>query len=185
MTVCTPFAINAIMSDSEFSSKFSLLVSYRSLYALGSFIKMSDSSSMCLQHTLFHHKSHVNAIAINSECDRLLSGGKNSARWMRGRASADLRILGDDAELVVCNLSTGEMMQVIHCACFGAVGAIVWLPKVADLSHGFAFGCADGSVHIYTRDDDTVGLADFELCCLADYLASAGTIYILRSRRST
>ena len=76
-------------------------------------------------------------------------------------------------------------MQVIHCAFFGAVGAIVWLPKVAGLSHGFAFGCADGSVHIYSRDYDTVGLAYFKLHCFANYLASAGTIYILYPRSST
>ena len=70
-------------------------------------------------------------------------------------------IPGDDAELVVWNLSTGEMMQTIPCPFFGAVGAIVWLPAMSVLSHGFAFGCADGSIHIYTRDDTTVGLALF------------------------
>ena len=42
--------------------------------------KMSDSLLMHLEYTLIHHKSHVNAIAINPECDRLLSGGMSSAK---------------------------------------------------------------------------------------------------------
>ena len=37
--------------------------------------KMSDSQFMFLKHTLLHNKSHVKAIAINLECDRLLSAG--------------------------------------------------------------------------------------------------------------
>lgn len=52
-------------------------------------------------------------------------------------------------------------MQAIPCAFFGAVGAIVWLPAMPGLSHGFAFGCASGSVHIYTRDNTTVSLAQY------------------------
>ena len=70
-------------------------------------------------------------------------------------------IPGDDAELVVWNLSTGEMMQTILCPFFGSVSAIVWLPAMPGLGHGFAFGCADGSIHIYTHDDTTVGLVMF------------------------
>ena len=70
-------------------------------------------------------------------------------------------IPGDDAELVVWNLSTGEMMQTIPCPFFGAVSAIVWLPAMSALSHGVSFGCADGSIHIYTHDDTTVGLVLF------------------------
>ena len=29
-----------------------------------------------------------------------------------------------------------------------SVGAVVWFPSTLALRHGFAFGCADGSVHI-------------------------------------
>lgn len=123
---------------------------------------MSDPLSMHLEHTLIHHKNHVNAIAINPECDRLLSGGTRSAKWLPGSTLLIfLTIPGDDAELVVWNLSTGEMMQTIRCPFFGAISAIVWLPAMPGLGHGFAFGCADGSIHIYTRDDTIVSLALF------------------------
>ena len=47
-------------------------------------------------------------------------------------------------------------MQAISCPFFGAVGAIVWLPSIPGLNHGFTFGCADGSIHIYTRNDTAV-----------------------------
>lgn len=40
---------------------------------------------MRLEHTLVHHKSHVNAVAINPECDRLLSGGTSSAKEQQVR----------------------------------------------------------------------------------------------------
>ena len=47
-------------------------------------------------------------------------------------------------------------MQVISCAYNGAVGAVVLFPSTLALRHGFAFGCADGSVHIYISDEATV-----------------------------
>ena len=117
---------------------------------------------MHLEHTLIHHKNHVNAFAINPVCDRLLSRGTRSAKWLPGSTLLIfLTIPGDDAELVVWNLSTGEMMQTIRCPFFGAISAIVWLPAMPGLGHGFAFGGADGSIHIYTRDDTIVSLALF------------------------
>ena len=69
---------------------------------------------MHLEHMLIHHKSHVIAIAINPECDRLLSRGMRSAKWLPGSTLLIfLTIPGDDADLFVWNLSTGEMMQPI------------------------------------------------------------------------
>ena len=47
-------------------------------------------------------------------------------------------------------------MQVILCPYFGAVTSIVWFSAMAGLPHRFAFGCADGSIHIYICDDTTV-----------------------------
>ena len=45
---------------------------------------------------------------------------------------------------------------MISCAFNRAVGAAVWFPPTLGLRHGFAFGCADGSVHIYTSDKITI-----------------------------
>ena len=123
---------------------------------------MSDPLSMHLEYTLIHHKSPVNAIAISPECDRLLSGSMRSTKWLPGSTLLFfLTIPGDDAELVVWNLWTGEMMQTIHCPFFGATSAIVWLPAMPGLCHGFAFGCANGSIHIYMHNDTIVSLALF------------------------
>ena len=47
-------------------------------------------------------------------------------------------------------------MQIISCAFNGAVGAAVWFLSTLALRHGFAFGCANGSVHIYISDEATV-----------------------------
>ena len=65
-------------------------------------------------------------------------------------------LLGDDAQVIIWNLSTGKKMQVISCAFNGAVGAVVWFPSTLALRHRFAFGCTDGSVHIYISDEATV-----------------------------
>jgi hypothetical protein len=44
---------------------------------------------------------------------------------------------------------SGEKMQVISCAFHGPIGALVWIPHQPGMSPGFAFGCADGSIHVY------------------------------------
>ena len=85
-----------------------------------------------------------------------------STKWLPGSTLLIfLTIPGDDAELVVWNLLIGKMMQTIHCPFFSAISAIVWLPAMPGLGHGFAFGCADGSIHIYTHDNTIVSLALF------------------------
>lgn len=87
---------------------------------------------MTLDYTLHHHISGVNAVALSPDGDRLLSGG-------------------DDADIVVWNILTGEKVQVIRCAFHGPIGALVWIPELPGLAPGFAFGCADGSIHVYQR----------------------------------
>jgi hypothetical protein len=68
-------------------------------------------------------------------------------------ADADI---GDDAEIVIWDLLTGEKVQVLSCAFSGPVGALVWIPETPGLAPGFAFGCADGSIHIYRRVEASV-----------------------------
>ena len=50
----------------------------------------------------------------------------------------------------------GEKVQVISCAFHGPVGALVWIPEQPGLAPGFAFGCADGSIHVYQRVKSSV-----------------------------
>jgi hypothetical protein len=44
---------------------------------------------------------------------------------------------------------TGEKMQVISVAFYGPVGALAWIIYQPGMSPGFAFGCADGSIHVF------------------------------------
>ena len=55
-------------------------------------------------------------------------------------------------------------MQAISCPFFGTVSAIIWLPGISGLNHRFAFGCADGSIHIYMRDDTAVCHIQLPVC---------------------
>jgi WD40 repeat protein len=67
---------------------------------------------------------------------------------------------GDDADIVVWNTMTGEKIQVISSTFHSPVGALIWVSSKPDVSPSFAFGCADGSIHVYqllessVRNDD-------------------------------
>ncbi|KIM73656.1 hypothetical protein PILCRDRAFT_15084, partial [Piloderma croceum F 1598] len=66
---------------------------------------MANNDLVALNYTLHHHASRVNAVAVSPDGDRLLSGG-------------------DDAEIVIWDLLTGEKVQVLSCAFNGPVGAL-------------------------------------------------------------
>jgi hypothetical protein len=63
--------------------------------------------------------------------------------------------IGDDARLAVWNLLTGEFMQEFMCRFNGAIGAICWI-SVEPNEASFAFGCADGSLHVYRQEKGSV-----------------------------
>lgn len=112
---------------------------------------------MILNHTLHHHTAGVNAVALSPDGNRLLSAGKLSQILIYSTVHC---YPGDDADIVVWNTMTGEKMQVISSAFHGPIGALVWVSYKPGMSPGFAFGCADGSIHVYqlqessVRDDD-------------------------------
>jgi WD40 repeat protein len=58
-------------------------------------------------------------------------------------------LTGDDGDIVLWDILAGEKVQVISCAFHGPIGALVWFPEQPGLVPGFAFGCADGSLHVY------------------------------------
>jgi WD40 repeat protein len=62
---------------------------------------------------------------------------------------------GDDTQVVVWNLQTGEKVQIVSCAFHGPIGAVAWINTDGKCS-GFVFGCADGSLHLYQRTDRNV-----------------------------
>jgi len=51
---------------------------------------------------------------------------------------------------------TGEKMQIISTPFHGPIGAVVWIPHNPGISSGFAFGCADGSIHVYQLPESSV-----------------------------
>jgi hypothetical protein len=65
---------------------------------------------------------------------------------------------GDDADVVVWCLNPLEKQQVISTPFSGPVACVVWIPSPGDAVSGFAFGCADGSMHFYQRSDSLVTL---------------------------
>ena len=108
---------------------------------------------VALNHTLHHHAGSVNAVALNPNGDRLISGGRvNSLTRLCGLSW----LSGDDGHIVVWNAMTGEKMQVISCVYHGPIGSLVWITQRPGLSPGFAFGCADGSIHVYQCPESSV-----------------------------
>jgi len=77
---------------------------------------------MILDSTLHHHVLKVNAVALNPEGDRLLSGGKSKS-LTKSHPTQDP--IGDDADIVIWNILTGEKVQVILCAFHGPIGALL------------------------------------------------------------
>ena len=64
----------------------------------------------------------------------------------------------------------GEKMQVISCLFHGPIESLVWITQRPGLSPGFAFGCADGSVHIYqcpesSVHDDALTIDNYWITC--------------------
>jgi WD40 repeat protein len=109
---------------------------------------------MILEYTLHHHVLGINAIALSPEGDRLLSGGKSKLLTFGVTPTDDLT--GDDADIVIWDILTGEKVQVISCAFHGPIGALTWIPELSSLVPGFAFGCANGSIHVYQRLESSV-----------------------------
>ncbi|GBE85543.1 hypothetical protein SCP_0800600 [Sparassis crispa] len=62
---------------------------------------------------------------------------------------------GDDAVLKIWSLRSGEQWQEIFCTFHGPIGAIAWVDLGGGLDRAFVFGCGDGSIHLYVRDDAT------------------------------
>ena len=115
-------------------------------------------STISLQFDLHHHTASVNTLSINPEGNRLLSAGKYAHPIIFSQTWANLQkyTLCNDAEVIIWNLTSGEKLQVIASPFNGAVGGAVWFLSTSGLGHGFALGCADGSVHVYMSDEVTV-----------------------------
>jgi WD40 repeat protein len=110
---------------------------------------------MTLDHTIHHHTACVNALALSSDGDKLLSGG-TSESLPSEHFPVTHNCTGDDADIVIWDILTGEKVQVISCAFHGPIGALTWIPQKPGLALGFAFGCADGSIHLYQLVESSV-----------------------------
>ncbi|TDL17607.1 WD40 repeat-like protein, partial [Rickenella mellea] len=77
---------------------------------------------------------------------------------------------GDDATLILWNVQTGEELQNISRPFSGPISAICWITLGLDNDPGFVYGCADGSLHIYRRKEDST----FHFCSMT--MAHNGSI---------
>src|SRR5215470_6735618 len=108
---------------------------------------------MTLEHLFNAHTKAIGTLSISSDGRLLLSGGK-----LRRHCNTDsfTVYVGDDARVVVWNLQTGELMQQIFCHFNGYIASSAWINIWETHELGFVFGCADGSLHIYRQDRQTV-----------------------------
>jgi hypothetical protein len=67
-----------------------------------------------------------------------------------------INLSGDDALIVLWNLDTSEILQEISCPYTGFVTAACWITTMRSETNAFAFGCADGSIHVYALDKGEV-----------------------------
>jgi hypothetical protein len=66
---------------------------------------------------------------------------------------------GDDALVVIWDLDSGTRLQDISCPFNGPITVAAWLPTVQGSATVFAFGCADGSIHVYVQHPHQVSLS--------------------------
>ena len=104
---------------------------------------------MILKYTLHHHVLGINALALSPEGDRLLSGGKSKLLTLRVAPTDDLT--GDDADMVIWGILTGEKVQVISCAFHGPIGALTWIPKLSGLVPMAVYMYISVSSHLYVN----------------------------------
>jgi WD40 repeat protein len=89
---------------------------------------------MTLDHTFHHHTACVNALALSSDGDKLLSASESLPS---GHFPVTHYYTGDDADIVVWDILTGEKVQVIRCAFHDPIRALAWIPRKPGLALGF------------------------------------------------
>lgn len=60
-------------------------------------------------------------------------------------------ILDLDGLLVLWDISVNDPLQEISCIFNGPITVAAWIPTERGNASAFAFGCADGSIHIYAQ----------------------------------
>ncbi|KAG1858600.1 WD40-repeat-containing domain protein, partial [Suillus tomentosus] len=97
------------------------------------------------KYALTRHTQAVNALAVSMHGALLLTGG-------------------NDSQIAVWNLVSGEMIQEIFAPAAGYISAIVWVDIDDRGESAFAFGASDGNIQIYERSNDVSAIgALFEI----------------------
>ena len=91
---------------------------------------------------------------------------------------------GDDEDVIVWYLNSSEKHQVVSTPFSGPVTCLVWIPSPEDMVAHFAFGCADGSIHIYQHPDSLVTCFAFMYKNDTDCLTARVYVFYARSRSS-
>jgi len=102
-------------------------------------------------------------LSIHPDGRVLLSAGSATSRTAIIILIASL---GDDALVVLWNLETGEILQEISCSYMGFVTAACWITTMRNEVKAFAFGCVDGSIHVYALDRGDVSCFYASICDL-------------------
>ena len=102
-----------------------------------------------LRSTLQRHTSSITNLCINPDGRTLISCGRYSIPYVNKIENGVT--LGEDALVVLWDLETGAQLQDISCPFNGPITVAVWLPAIQGSATAFAFGCADGSIHVYAQ----------------------------------
>ena len=66
--------------------------------------------------------------------------------------------VGEDTEAVIWNIRTGKKHQIIAFPYGGQVSVVLWISGKGERKQRLAFGCADGSIHIWVCVGDSVSI---------------------------
>lgn len=77
----------------------------------------------------------------------------------------DQQILGEDedGQIILWSMDTGWKLQEISSPIHGPITTSGWVPAVHGAPAAFAFGCCDGSIHVYAQLKAKVRNAYFSL----------------------
>jgi hypothetical protein len=62
--------------------------------------------------------------------------------------------IGNDSQIVIWSLVSGEMIQEIFTPAAGYISAITWIHVDNRSKASFAFGASDGNIQVYERSND-------------------------------
>lgn len=131
-------------SPSAMPREFNVSVHISIMTSFNSAIRIQKvDTKFQLSFTLEGLSEGVNALAISADGMTLLSACE--CPFLVSFSEYLIPHSGNDGQVFIWNLLTGEQLQKIDCAFNGQISCIAW----REIREAFFLGCADGSIHLY------------------------------------